>query len=69
MALSLLMLGFLVGMRHATEADHLAAMATIASRGNKMRSTALQGAAWGIGPYHHSSAVWWRSLVARQHDS
>lgn len=49
MALSLLFLGFLLGMRHATEADHLAAMATIASRGNTLRQTALQGAAWGIG--------------------
>lgn len=49
MGTSLLILGFLLGMRHATEADHLAAMATIASRSNNFRSTALQGAAWGIG--------------------
>lgn len=49
MGTTLLILGFLLGMRHATEADHLAAMATIASRSNDFRSTALQGAAWGIG--------------------
>lgn len=49
MAISLLLLGFFLGMRHATEADHLAAMATIASRGKSLRDTALQGAAWGIG--------------------
>ncbi len=49
MTLSLLTLGFVLGMRHATEADHLAAMATIASRSPSLRSTALQGAAWGMG--------------------
>lgn len=49
MSLSLLLLGFLMGMRHATEADHVAAMATLAGRGHGLRSTALQGAAWGMG--------------------
>lgn len=49
MSFSLLLLGFLMGMRHATEADHLAAMATLASRGPSVRSMALQGAAWGSG--------------------
>ncbi len=49
MTTTLFILGFLFGLRHATEADHLAAMATIASRSNSLRGTALQGAAWGIG--------------------
>ncbi len=49
MSFSLLLLGFLMGMRHATEADHVAAMATLAGRGHGLRSTALQGAAWGMG--------------------
>ena len=49
MSLSLLLLGFILGMRHATEADHVAAMATLAGRGHGLRSTTLQGAAWGLG--------------------
>ncbi|HGG60517.1 MAG TPA: urease accessory protein [Gammaproteobacteria bacterium] len=49
MGYTLLLLGFLLGMRHATEADHLAAMATIASRSDTLRGAALQGAAWGVG--------------------
>ncbi|RMG34990.1 MAG: urease accessory protein [Gammaproteobacteria bacterium] len=49
MSLSLLLLGFILGMRHATEADHVAAMATLVGRGHGLRSTALQGAAWGLG--------------------
>jgi len=49
MSLSLLLLGLLIGMRHATEADHLAAIATLTSRNQGLRSTFLQGAAWGLG--------------------
>jgi sulfite exporter TauE/SafE len=46
---SVLALGFLLGMRHATDADHLAAVATLATRGRSLGHTVLQGVAWGTG--------------------
>jgi high-affinity nickel-transport protein len=42
-------LGFLAGLRHAFEADHLAAVASLATRGRSLRSGVWQGAAWGLG--------------------
>jgi ABC-type nickel/cobalt efflux system permease component RcnA len=47
--ISLLLLGLLLGMRHALEADHLAAVASLATRSRGMRGTIFQGAAWGLG--------------------
>lgn len=47
--MSLLLLGFLIGMRHALEADHVAAVATLATRSPSMSHTLRQGAAWGLG--------------------
>lgn len=41
--------GFLLGMRHATDADHVIAVATIVSREASVRGAALIGATWGIG--------------------
>jgi len=46
---SLLALGFVLGMRHATDADHVIAIATIVSRQRTLRGSALIGAAWGVG--------------------
>src|SRR6266536_3116005 len=46
---SLLFLGFFLGMRHATDADHVVAIATIVSRERTLRGSALIGAAWGVG--------------------
>jgi high-affinity nickel-transport protein len=46
---SLLLLGFLLGVRHATDADHVVAVATIVSRQRALRGSALIGAVWGIG--------------------
>ena len=48
-ALSILVVGFLLGMQHATEADHLAAVATLATRAATLSQTLRQGVAWGIG--------------------
>jgi len=48
-ALSILVVGLLLGMRHATEADHLAAMATLATRPGSLAQTLRQGLAWGLG--------------------
>ena len=44
-----LLLGFFLGMRHATDADHVVAIATIVSRERSVVGSALIGAAWGVG--------------------
>src|SRR3954470_4331499 len=46
---SFLFLGFFLGMRHATDADHVVAIATIVSRERSVTGSALIGAAWGVG--------------------
>jgi len=46
--------GFVLGMRHATDADHIAAVGTIAGGGRSARRAALMGAAWGVG---HSASI------------
>jgi len=46
---SILFLGFFLGMRHATDADHVVAIATIVSRERRVAGSALIGAAWGVG--------------------
>jgi hypothetical protein len=46
---SFLFLGFLLGMRHATDADHVVAIATIVSRERTPGASALIGVAWGVG--------------------
>ncbi|SDQ12038.1 hypothetical protein [Pseudovibrio sp. Tun.PSC04-5.I4] len=47
---SYLMLGFLIGMTHAFETDHLAAVGTLVTSGkNSPRRMAALGAAWGLG--------------------
>ena len=49
MTLTLLLLGFVIGMRHAVETDHVAAVASLATRSGSLRDTVRQGAAWGLG--------------------
>ena len=44
-----LALGLLLGMRHATEPDHLAAVASLASRERSLTAGLFHGMAWGIG--------------------
>lgn len=46
---SFLLLGFFLGMRHATDADHVVAVTTIISRERTIRNAALIGIVWGIG--------------------
>ncbi|HEV3058727.1 MAG TPA: hypothetical protein VNY84_02795 [Acidimicrobiales bacterium] len=48
-ALSTIILGFLLGMRHATDPDHVVAVATIVSREQKLAPAAWIGALWGAG--------------------
>ncbi|MDB6142026.1 MAG: ABC-type nickel/cobalt efflux system, permease component RcnA [Pseudomonas sp.] len=45
----LLILGFLLGMRHSMEADHVAAVATLTTRSRSTREAILLGAVWGLG--------------------
>ena len=47
--LSAVLLGFLLGLQHATDADHLVAVATIVSRERRFRDGAVVGALWGAG--------------------
>jgi ABC-type nickel/cobalt efflux system permease component RcnA len=47
--LSLLFIGFLIGMRHALEADHVAAVASLATTTNSLKSAVKHGAVWGMG--------------------
>lgn len=47
--LSIIALGFFLGMRHATDPDHVIAVTTIVSRQQSMRHAALIGALWGLG--------------------
>ncbi len=49
MYLSILGLGLLIGMQHAFEADHIAAVSAIASRQKDVRAFSRHGIAWGLG--------------------
>jgi ABC-type nickel/cobalt efflux system permease component RcnA len=46
---STIALGFLLGMRHATDPDHVVAVTTIVTRHRSMRYASLIGALWGAG--------------------
>lgn len=45
----ILSLGFLLGLRHATEADHLAAVSTIVADRKSLFGAAFVGGLWGLG--------------------
>ena len=47
--LPILLLGFFLGMRHATDSDHVVAVTTIVSRQRSIGSAARTGIFWGIG--------------------
>lgn len=49
MLVSLLTLGFLLGVRHAADPDHVLAVATITSRQRSLRGAALMASLWGLG--------------------
>lgn len=51
---SILGLGFILGIRHAVDADHVVAVATIISKHKKIYHSSLIGIIWGIG---HSITV------------
>jgi ABC-type nickel/cobalt efflux system permease component RcnA len=47
--LSIIAIGFFLGMRHATDPDHVIAVTTIVSQQRKTGRAALIGAFWGLG--------------------
>ena len=57
---SILLLGFVLGLRHATEADHLAAVSTIVSEKKGLMSASIVGGLWGVG---HTIALFAVGLV------
>ncbi len=48
-SLPVVVLGFLFGMLHATDADHVVAVSTIVSRQRSLGGAARIGALWGVG--------------------
>ena len=48
-ALTPILLGVLLGLRHATDADHVVAVTTIVARERSLARAAWVGAVWGIG--------------------
>jgi high-affinity nickel-transport protein len=42
-------LGFFLGMRHATDPDHIVAVTTIVARQRSIRAAAVTGAVWALG--------------------
>ena len=54
MIIPLLVAGFLLGMKHALEADHVAAVASLTSRSTSLRDNVRLATAWGLG---HSGAL------------
>lgn len=47
--IGVLMIGFALGLQHAVEADHLAAVSTIVSEKKSLISASLVGGLWGLG--------------------
>jgi hypothetical protein len=48
-SLPIVVVGFLLGMLHATDADHVIAVSTIVAQQRKIKSAASIGVLWGIG--------------------
>ena len=47
--LTILAIGFVLGIRHATDPDHVIAVSTIVTRERKLLRAAAVGVAWGVG--------------------
>lgn len=54
MPISILALGLLLGIRHATDADHVVAITTITTKQKHIKGSTIIGLLWGIG---HSITV------------
>lgn len=62
----LLALGMLLGMKHALEADHVAAVAALATRSRSVKHTVLQGTVWGVG--HALTLLAFGGVVLAMHE-
>ena len=47
--LTVLGLGFILGLRHALDSDHLAAVSTVLAERPSWRASGLVGLSWGVG--------------------
>ena len=47
--LSIVVIGFFLGMRHATDPDHVIAVSTIVTRQRSTRRAVVIGMLWGLG--------------------
>jgi high-affinity nickel permease len=47
--LTFLTVGFVLGLRHALDADHLAAVSTVLAERPSVRASGLVGLWWGVG--------------------
>src|SRR5687768_11199889 len=45
----ILIFGFIIGLKHAVEADHLAAVSTIVAERKNVFSSTIIGGFWGVG--------------------
>jgi ABC-type nickel/cobalt efflux system permease component RcnA len=59
-ALIVLSLGFALGLKHATEADHLVAVTTIVSEQRSVWRSSVVGALWGLG---HTASLFAAGVV------
>jgi ABC-type nickel/cobalt efflux system permease component RcnA len=59
--ISVLFLGFLIGLQHALEADHVAAVASLATRARSAKAIVRLGAVWGLG--HSITLLFFGGLV------
>jgi high-affinity nickel-transport protein len=64
-ALSVAVLGFLLGVRHAVDPDHVVAVGTIATRASSFRRAAAIGVLWGTGHTFTILAVGGTIILAR----
>ncbi len=64
--LYVLVLGFLIGMKHALEADHIAAVASLAAGNRSINETTKLGVAWGLG---HTATLFFVGSVVLLADS
>jgi sulfite exporter TauE/SafE len=62
---SILIFGFVLGLKHAVEADHVAAVSTIASEHPSIIGSSFVGALWGIG--HTISLLMAGALIVLLH--
>lgn len=60
---TILLLGLLMGMQHALEADHVAAVSSVVSRTRSMRRIVRHGIVWGLGHAVTLAAVAGLALV------